>query len=148
MSLKKIDCEFEELTKEIQNRVLAVLMAEHPRLGALSIIPQDVAVMIAELVYWKETIVSYMNNMSKIKFHINFLVAYPHSVLSVMEGMQVSLNDELHEVAEAYALNLYKTTHSGREPQRLTSVTCHYSNDDFWIVQAAVNFARKMQSIV
>jgi hypothetical protein len=144
MSIKTFDDEYQECTTKTCNRVLAVLMAEHPRLGASSIIPQDVAVMIAEIVYWQEKIVSYMNNMNKIKNQINFLVSYPHSVSSVNEWKQLSMTDEMKEIAEAYALNLYKSTYSGREPQRWNNEFYQYSEDDFWILQSGIDFSRRL----
>ena len=133
------------------DKLLAILMATHPRLGADSLLASDVTLLIAnqyhmqaqmeelrlELKALRLELQTTKNELQEVRIELQetrMVFDNPHTVWTVESVLELNLIHDQRIKAGLLAYKIFKSLYADQEPFK----NSRYSNDDVWIVRSSV----------
>ena len=118
-----------------EHKVLAILMAAHPRLGLACTLPYDVVNLVAgrfkKEADMEERIEALEHRVKRLEEERNLLIMYPHTIHSCNMLLGFHLTREQQGKADLLAYKIFTHVHPGLE-----ATENRYA--DAWIVRLAV----------
>ena len=122
-------------------KLLAILMATHPRLGADSLLAPDVTLLIANQ-YHTEAQMEKLRlewealrlELEAARIELQAVFDNPHTVCTVASVLELNLTHAQRIRAGLLAYKIFKSLYADQEPFK----NSRYSNDDVWIVRSSV----------
>ena len=136
------------------DKLLAILMATHPRLGADSLLASDVTLLIAnqyhmqaqmeelrlELKALRLELQTTKNELQEVRIELQetrMVFDNPHTVCTVASVLELNLTHAQRIRAGLLAYKVFKSLYADQEPFKISGIN-RYSNDDVWIVRSSV----------
>ena len=126
------------------DKLLAILMATHPRLGANSLLAPDVTLLIANQ-YHTEAQMEKLRlelealrlELEAVRIELQAVFDNPHTVCTVASVLELNLTHAQRIKAGLLAYKIFKSLYADQEPFKISGIN-RYSNDDVWIVRSSV----------